>query len=238
MAVVDESWDAQVSAVAALGEPTRRRAYEHVVRQPVPVSRDEVAAALKLPRTTAAFHLDRLVDERLLVVVHERRTGRSGPGAGRPSKLYHRSPDQIAVSLPERRYDLAGQLLADAVQEAEQSGEPPRTVLQRRAREVGRELGEAARGGQPGGGDPRALPASLAASLAAYGFEPRVGDDGISLTNCPFHTLAQQHTDLVCGMNLCLLEGLLDGIGRTDLTARLRPAPGHCCVRFEPAADA
>jgi predicted ArsR family transcriptional regulator len=64
-----------------------------------------------LPRATAAFHLDRLVEEDLLDVSYQRRTG---PGAGRPAKLYRRSPHQVAVSLPQRRYDLAGQLLSSA----------------------------------------------------------------------------------------------------------------------------
>src|SRR5918998_3133060 len=95
-----ESWEAQVSAVAALDDPTRRRLYDYVVRQPVPVSRDDAVAVLGLPRTTAAFHLDRLVDEGLLEAVYQRRTGRTGPGAGRPAKLYRRSDQHVAVSLP------------------------------------------------------------------------------------------------------------------------------------------
>ncbi len=224
---------AHVSAVAALEEPTRRRLYDHVVRQAVPVSRDEVAAALLLPRSTAAFHLDRLVAEGLLDVVRERRTGRSGPGAGRPSKLYRRSGQQITVSLPERRYDLAGQLLAAAVEEAEHTGERPRTVLNRRARLLGRQLGAAAPAAD-------AVPDSwdiVRRALAEHGFEPRQDDHGILLANCPFHALALEHTELVCGMNLGLLTGLLDGLAVSDLKARLNPEPGHCCVRIEPAAQ-
>src|SRR3954465_4235620 len=85
-----EDRSAQVAAVAALAEPTRRRLYEYVVRRPHPVSRDDVAGALGLPRPTAAFHLDRLVADGLLDVHYERRTGRTGPGAGRPAKLYRR----------------------------------------------------------------------------------------------------------------------------------------------------
>src|SRR4051812_4922334 len=134
-----------VSAIASLDEPTRRRLYEFVVRQAAPVSRDQAADAVRAPRTTVAFHLDKLAAEGLLEVVYERRTGRSGPGAGRPSKLYRRAARQIAVSLPDRRYELAARLLADAVHEANSSGEPPRTVLDRRARELGRQFGEEAR---------------------------------------------------------------------------------------------
>ena len=113
-----------VSAVAALDEPTRRRLYDHVVRQQAPVSRDEAAAALGLARQTAAFHLDRLADESLLDVVYERRSGRTGPGAGRPAKLYRRSAKQVSVNLPERQYELAGRLLAQALEESEATGEP------------------------------------------------------------------------------------------------------------------
>ena len=125
-----ESREAQISAVAALDEPTRRRLYDYVVRQPEPVSRDDAAAALELPRTTAAFHLDRLVDEGLLDVVFQRLTGRTGPGAGRPTKLYQRSDQHVTVSLPQRRYDLAGRLLTSVLTSwAENSAAQPAVLL-------------------------------------------------------------------------------------------------------------
>jgi predicted ArsR family transcriptional regulator len=217
--------DTQVAAVAALAEPSRRRLYDHVVRQPAPVSRDEAAAAVALPRATVAFHLDRLVAEGLLDVVFERRTGRTGPGAGRPSKLYRRAGRSVEVSLPERSYDLAGDLLATALTEAEASGEAPRTVLERRAFERGREFAAAA--GAEGGRD------LVLQVLEDNGFEPRTDDGGIALANCPFHVLARAHTELVCGMNLHLLGGVLDGVRSPGLVARLRPEPGMCCVRLE-----
>ncbi len=231
-----ESWEAQISAVAALDEPTRRRLYDYVVRQPEPVSRDDAAAALKLPRTTAAFHLDRLVDEGLLDVVYQRLTGRTGPGAGRPAKLYQRSDQHVAVSLPQRRYDLAGRLLSSALEHAERSGDSPRAVLDQRAYQLGRELGDTARS-TAGDRDTRETVLEV---LEAHGFEPRIAGGieggGVTLANCPFHALAQEYTELVCGMNLRLLDGLLDGLAPTGLTARLNPAPPHCCVRLEPAA--
>lgn len=220
-----------MSAVAALDEPTRRRLYDHVVRRPGPVSRDDAAAELGLARTTAAFHLDRLVDEGLLEVVFERRSGRTGPGAGRPAKLYRRSGCEVAVSLPERHYALAGQLLAAALEEADRSGDSPRTALGRRAYAVGQDLAKAA---AEGGADARAVALGV---LEDQGYEPRVEGAGVALVNCPFHALAQEHTELVCGMNLRLLDGVLDGVGRTGLAAQLRPTPDHCCVRLEPAGD-
>jgi predicted ArsR family transcriptional regulator len=216
--------DAQVAAVAALAEPTRRRLYEHVVRSPRPVSRDDVAGAVGVPRPTTAFHLDRLVADGLLDVHYERRSGRTGPGAGRPAKLYRRAECSVSVSLPERRYDLAGELLATAVAEAEASGERPAAVLGRQAFERGRELAAGAGAGRD----------AVLDVLEEHGFEPRVDDGGIALANCPFHTLAQQHTELVCGMNLRLLEGVVDGVAGSELQASLRPEPGMCCVRLEP----
>ncbi|MFK4101256.1 helix-turn-helix transcriptional regulator [Streptomyces sp. NPDC019531] len=212
-----------VSAVAALDEPTRRRLYDHVVRQPGPVGRDEAAEALGLARQTAAFHLDRLADESLLDVVYERRSGRTGPGAGRPAKLYKRSARQVAVSLPERHYELAGRLLAQALEESEATGEPVRAVLHRKAHELGTQLAG------PGQTD-------VFAVLEENGFEPRRDGDAIVLGNCPFHALAREHTQTVCGMNLHLLSGVLEGLADSGLQACLAPSPGHCCVRLELAS--
>ncbi|WP_406865548.1 helix-turn-helix transcriptional regulator [Streptomyces solicamelliae] len=215
--------DPDVSAIAALDEPTRRRLYDLVVRRSSPVSRDEAAAALGLARKTAAFHLDRLADESLLDVVYERRSGRSGPGAGRPAKLYRRSAKQVAVSLPDRRYELAGRLLAQAVEESDATGEPVRTVLHRKAEEFGTRLGEQGR-------------TDIFELLERFGFEPRREDDAIVLANCPFHALAREHTQTVCGMNLHLLRGVLQGIDETGIEACLASGPGHCCVRLQPPA--
>jgi predicted ArsR family transcriptional regulator len=213
-----------VSAVAALDEPTRRRLYDHVVRQPGPVSRDEAAEALGLARKTAAFHLDRLADESLLDVVYERRSGRTGPGAGRPAKLYKRSDTEVTVSLPERHYELAGRLLAQAVEESEATGEPVRAVLHRKAHELGAQLAAQKR-------------TDVFDLLEDSGFEPRYDGDAIVLGNCPFHALARDHTQTVCGMNLHLLRGVLNGLGESGLQACLEPGPDHCCVRLRPASS-
>jgi predicted ArsR family transcriptional regulator len=216
----------QVDAIAALAEPTRRRLYQLVVRSAQPVGRDEAAAAAGVPRATAAFHLDRLAGEGLLDVVHQRRTGRTGPGAGRPAKLYRRTEGTVSVSLPDRRYDLAGELLAAAVEEAEHTGDRPREVLGRRARVVGEQLGRAARAGSPERED------ALAAVLEEAGYEPRTEGDEVVLVNCPFHALARAHPELVCGMNVQLLDGVLEGVGEAGLDARLQPDAAHCCVRL------
>lgn len=210
-----------VAAVAALDEPNRRKLYDYVARQTAPISKDEASEAIGLPRTTAAFHLDKLVEMGLLDVIHERRSGRTGPGAGRPAKLYRRSGEQIEVSLPDRRYEAASHLLTDALLESETTGEPAREILNRRAYEWGEDLAVRASG-------------ELQKALADLGFEPRADGRSILLGNCPFHSLAQRHTQLVCGMNLCLISGLLDGIEAKDVSASLAPGPDHCCVRLDP----
>ena len=52
----------------------------------------------------------------------------------------------------------------------------------------------------------------------------------IRLANCPFHRLAADHRDLVCGTNQAYVAGLLEGLHREDVTAKLEPEPGRCCV--------
>lgn len=213
---------AAVTAVASLDEPTRRRIYAHVRAHAVPLSRDDVADSLQITRQSAAYHLDRLAEQGLLAVKFARRSGRSGPGAGRPAKLYERSAGEVSVTLPPRHYDLAGRLLAAAVLEAEESGQPPRQVLDRRARDFGQALAS----DQPGPGDVGVL----VDLLVDQGYEPQAAAGRITLHNCPFHGLAQEHTELVCGMNLHLLEGVLAGLGNTGVSASLDPDPSRCCV--------
>src|SRR4051794_5957379 len=114
----------QVAGVGALADPVRRALYRFVVESDEPVSRDQAAAGVALPRHTAKFHLDRLVADGLLDVEFRRLSGRRGPGAGRPSKLYRRSGRQLSVSIPPRRYDMAGGGLAEAGGPAGPGGGP------------------------------------------------------------------------------------------------------------------
>jgi predicted ArsR family transcriptional regulator len=226
-----------VAAVASLGEPTRRRIYDHVCARAVPLSRDDVTDALGIPRRTASFHLDRLAVLGLLSVSFARRTGRSGPGAGRPAKLYQRSAGEVAVSLPPRQYDLAGRLLAGALAHAQESGEPPGEVLDRQAYDFGQAMSrDRPDPGQPPGQPEQSSPHDtrpLMSLLEVHGFEPQVNGRDILLLNCPFHVLAREHPALVCGMNLHLLEGVLKGLGQTGVRACLDPRPSGCCVRLE-----
>ena len=215
---------AALAALATLDDPTRRALFDFVAGNPTAVSRDAAADALGVSRRIAAFHLDRLADQGLLAVEYRRLQGRTGPGAGRPAKLYRRTEDEVAVSVPERRYDLAGELLAAAVAESIDTGTPVREVLDRTAYDTGKAIGTSA--------------GSVLVARRETGYEPRDEDrdsGALDLSNCPFHRLAQQFTALVCGMNLQLLRGVAQGAGEDSHVVTLDPRPGHCCVRLLPA---
>jgi predicted ArsR family transcriptional regulator len=229
-----DQFDTQVAGIAALGDPVRRALYRFVADSADAVSRDAAAQAAGVSRALAAFHLDRLADEGLVEVEFRRLSGRSGPGAGRPSKLYRRSARQIDLTLPPREYDVAALLLAQAMQEASANGADVRGALAQSAHAYGLRLGEEARRqAGPRAGDGRRREA-LVAVLRDHGFEPRELGREVALGNCPFHALAQQFTDLVCGMNLHMMEGAREGLGLRgrSMQPRLAPEPGLCCVRF------
>ncbi len=221
----------QLENLAALQEPVRRRLYLFVVGQGREVSRDEAARGVGVSRALAAFHLDRLVDADLLEATFRRVSGREGPGAGRPAKLYRRSVAQFDVSLPQRRYELAAHVLTEALQRA--GSETTLDATREAARDYGRRLGtelapDAAKG----------APLTRAArALRACGYEPRAtgGAEGeVVLRNCPFDSLRNTSRELICGMNLALIEGLLSGLGAEGVQARLEPRPGLCCVALRP----
>ena len=135
-----DDFDERVAGISALEHPLSRRVYRAVL-QAGEASRDEVAASIDTARSVAAFHLDKLADAGLLVSRFERVSGRSGPGAGRPAKLYRRAEREIELSLPPRRYDLAAAVLADAVSRADGASVPLGSALAAAAYERGEQVG-------------------------------------------------------------------------------------------------
>ncbi|MDO5736076.1 MAG: helix-turn-helix domain-containing protein [Propionibacteriaceae bacterium] len=214
--------DAQgdVAAVGLLAEPTRRQLYRYVVDAGRAVSRDEAAEGAEVPVHTAKFHLDKLVEGGLLSTEFHKLTGRTGPGSGRPSKHYRRNDAEISVTLPPRQYDLLSRVLADAVAAASKTGDPVAPVVARVAREAGRDIG---REFETHGG--------VEAALRSCGYEPVMEGLDVILCNCPFHQAATRHTELICGLNLDFVSGLLEGVGASRGKACLAPAPGQCCVK-------
>lgn len=213
--------DQPLDQVAALAEPIRRRLYAFVARQGEPVDRDAAAAGVGVGRPLAAFHLDRLVAAGLLDAVFRRRTGRTGPGAGRPAKFYVRPSDrELSIELPPRSYDVAADLLAGAVEN--DTGAQAGLLAAARAR------------GEALANDPSA---DLATLLEREGYEPFTDDDGtVRLRNCPFHALADRHRALTCSMNFALLDGAASAIGESGYRAIRQPRDGLCCVAFEPVS--
>lgn len=226
----EEGFDRQVGRLAGLGEPIRRALYRYVVAEPDPVGREQAASAVGVPVHTAKFHLDKLEGDGLLDSEYSRPSGRGGPGAGRPAKRYRRSKRQVSVSLPERRYDLAGRVMAEAIAAATESGAPVAEALHHTAVRTGRQLGDQVKARLGRRRTQGAIARAIHDVLADHGYEPRTRGDVTTLANCPFHTLAQEHTDLVCGMNLDLLSGVLESCDGSGMDAHLDPSPGRCCV--------
>ena len=216
----DRTRAAHLAAVASISEPLRRALYDLISRSTQPVGRDEAAAALGIPRGTAAFHLERLVESGVLEAEFQRRSGKTGPGAGRPAKLYRAAAEEISVSLPDRHYDLAAELLSSAVEESARTGNPIGQTLERVSTEFGRALG--------------AREGSLDEVLESTGYEPVDDNDGgLLLSNCPFHRLAQRHTETICGANVAMLRGAAEGAGESERRVDFAPGEnGFCCVRL------
>jgi predicted ArsR family transcriptional regulator len=202
-----------IPALGALVDPVRRSAYEAVIAAARPVGRDDIAATLGIGRTLAAFHLDKLVAAGLLAVSFQRPPGRTGPGAGRPTKLYRRAEGDIAVSVPPRAYETVAHVLAEAAESVRADA-----AVVAAARRRGEALGATA------GPD-------VLATLAEQGYEPRSDGSVIRLGNCPFRTLAAGFPPLICGMNLALIEALVEAAG-WPCTAQLDPEATGCCVKI------
>jgi predicted ArsR family transcriptional regulator len=222
-------------ALGALEDELRRKLYVFVRAEGRPVSRDEAATATGISRKLAAFHLDKLVDRGLLTHSYARPPGRGGRGAGRTAKYYRPSDRQLDVTIPERRYDLMGSVFLRALR-SQQHGETGEDAARRAAGETGLEMGrtERRRRAIAPPGPERAL-AVTTQILEETGYEPYRDDRGcMRLRSCPFHDLAEQERDLVCGMNERLIEGVVRGLGNETLDVVLDPVPGQCCVRIDP----
>jgi predicted ArsR family transcriptional regulator len=202
-----------LDTVAALHDPVRRAVYDYVASQGHEVGRNETAEAVGVQRTLAAFHLDKLVEAGLLESSFRRLTEKTGPGSGRPAKIYRRAPGEWQVSVPARDYRTLALVLAEAVDlfGGEERAEEAARRAGGRLAERGEDLGEV---------------------LRRRGYEPYEEGSRLRLRNCPFHLLTEEHPLLVCSMNLELCRGLLDGLGEDASRARLDARPGECCVSF------
>ena len=221
--------EADLASVSCLDDRVRRRLYAFVSGRGEPVGRDEAAAAVGIGRALAVYHLDKLVEAGLLAATYRRPPGRSGPGAGRPAKVYARSCGEFMVTVPVREYELAARLLVQAVA-ADRSGQAG-AALRAAAWKLGADLAERHQADQD------CPQPALESVLSEYGYEPRQDEAGtVRMRNCPFRHLAELEPELVCHMNLALIQGLAAGLDAGGLHPVVDPEPGHCCVAI-PAAN-
>ena len=225
----DKHFEHQVEALSTLDEPVRRKLFLFVEGHGE-VSRDQAARGAGVSRALAAFHLDKLVEAGLLEATFRRLSGRTGPGAGRPSKLYRRSQLQLDITLPQRRYEWAAQVLARVLggSASPETTEALRTIARAHGEGIGRDLPKPS---------PKAPPLRAAArALATCGFDPALAPEGqLVLRNCPFASLREGCRDVVCGMNLALIQGVMAGLGVEGVSAALEPQPETCCVALRAA---
>src|SRR5215469_4170180 len=220
---------ADLPAVALLADPTRQRLYEYLRERQEPVGREEVALHTGITPRLAAFHLDRMADAGLLDVEYRRLSGRTGPGAGRPAKVYSLSSRSFSVEVPQTRYSLAASMMATALA-ADGSSTDGVEALEEVATAEGERLGAEIRK------QARAKHARVEAvqnKLRQLGYEPQVKPDEWTLRNCIFAELSASHRDIVCPMNAAFLTGLVNGAHLQSLRVERRTArPPGCCVQL------
>jgi predicted ArsR family transcriptional regulator len=211
--------DDAIERLAPLADPVRRALYAYVAEQAEAVDRDAAATAVGIGRPLAAFHLDRLVAAGLLEAEYHRRSGRSGPGAGRPAKFYRRARGvETSVSLPPRHYDEVAGILAEGIEGAPAARAAALEAAARHGHALAATIGAHDRAG-------------LIEGLAARGYEPIQGDAGVvRLRNCPFDRLATDHRALTCSLNLAMLDALAGDVPEAGLEAQPVPPQGSCCV--------
>lgn len=227
--MVGKALTSEIASVAVLGDPIRRRLYEFVVDQGDPVSRDMAASGVEIARHVAKFHLDKLEEEGLLETEYRRPSGKKGPGAGRPTKYYRRSSREISVSLPQRQYDLAARVLAEAITSSQTSGIPIALALEKSATNFGQVMAQEVASKLDRGSSKSEVANVISEVLDDHGYEPRQEEGRLVLANCPFHSLAKEYTALICGINHNLLNALINELP-PSFNADLEPATGRCCV--------
>jgi predicted ArsR family transcriptional regulator len=220
---------ADLTAVALLAEPTRRRLYLYLRERQEPVGREEAARHTGVKLRLVAFHLDRMAEAGLLEVEYRRLSGRVGPGAGRPAKVYSVSSRSFSVEVPQTRYALAASMMATALS-AGGPGADGAKSLQDVATAAGESLGgEIRRQARTKG----ARQEAVHRKLTQLGYEPQVQESGEwTLRNCIFAELSASHRELVCPMNAAFMTGLLDGARVRSLHVERRTAPPGCCVQL------
>lgn len=221
---------ADIAAVALLAEPVRQRLYSYLRERHEPVGREDAARNAGIAVKLAAFHLDRMAEAGLLEVEYRRLSGRVGPGAGRPAKLYSLSSRNISIAIPQTRYALAASMMATALSGGF-SGSDGADKLREVATTAGASLGAGIRQQVRTN---RARREAVRRELEQLGYDPQSQGSGVlNLRNCIFSDLSVSHRELVCGMNAAFVRGLLEGASLRSSRVEGQPVdPPSCCVHI------
>jgi predicted ArsR family transcriptional regulator len=205
---------AVTAITAAFGDPTRRRIYLHAHAHPEGVTAAEVAAAVELHPNVARHHLDKLAAGGHLEVHVDRP---AGSGAGRPSKRYRATAEQVTLAVPVRHDEVLLALLGRALTEL--GPERAEQVAEEVGEHYGRELA-----GSMDDEAPRSVRAALHAAadaLSAHGFAAHAEDTRGALRivseHCPFGDAAVEHP-VICAVDRGMVRGLLSALAGDEGT--------------------
>jgi predicted ArsR family transcriptional regulator len=170
-----------------------------------------------------------LADVGLLDVDFRRLSGRVGPGAGRPAKLYTVAPRRFEVTVPQTGYALAAAIMATALSRPKSNGNG-RAAVEQVAGEVGERLGSTLRAEHR---TKAARRGAVERTLAELGFQPHQRGCELLLGNCIFAELAESHRELICALSAALLAGLVAGADVKGLRSVSGSIDGGlCCARL------
>jgi predicted ArsR family transcriptional regulator len=196
----------------SIGDRELRETLLFARAQPLPVTADEVAVAQRIHRNVARGRLERLAQAGLLIASFERRTGRTGPGAGRPAKTYRVAPELSAIEFPRRRYEQLIGLMGDAL---------PQRDRRERLHEIGRAFGRelAREAGLRSMKTLRAALSRICTALGGLGYQASVAEMSgeravITTATCPLRPLVRAHPGLAAldrGMWAALVARALEG---------------------------
>jgi predicted ArsR family transcriptional regulator len=209
-----------------ISAPELRSALLYVRGSGAPVTADDAAVALGVHRSVARGRLERLLRAGLLEARFVRRSGRRGPGAGRPAKLYSAAPEPEALEVPPRRF---AALVAHLVDEVPADGREQ--ALRRAGEEFGRDLARSA------GVRPRARPEDalerVCAAVRSLGFNAvldRVEGDTAVITTptCPLRPLVLERPE-VAHVDRGMWAGLVER-GLRGARAETVDCESHSCL--------
>ena len=236
------------AALGLLASPIRRRIVDTLANLPPALdpesaaptpaeglSAKELADRFGLHVTTMRFHLDQLVQAGLLTATFQRRES-----AGRPRKLYAVERGSLESVSSEQSFKMLSELLVESFHTDEHGR--PLTPDEAGARWGRRRVGqERSNAGAP-------EPARTAGQwlgrighmvdlLEEWGYLPEVSTSNhgrtaeVALHDCPFLSLAQENTAVVCGIHRGLIRGVLESLGEESTQVGLTPfVTPHLCV--------